>query len=145
VLDDKWSDGDSDGGTGSRGDRVRAPRDESATVVSATGAREPASVVLEYEVTRKGEGDGVVLHGRTSVDGRHEAFVEHSARDREQLQLRGARAERRLVRRRDEVPREHPRRTTIRWKPVLRVARGGTVNADVAGGGWSREVRVKVE
>jgi hypothetical protein len=112
---------------------------------SAKDAREPASVAIEYEVTRKGADEGVVLRGRTTVDGRHEPGVEHNAHDREELRF--------ATRERNDgsfdlemkYRETTPDGTTIRWEPVLRVARGGTANADVSGAGWSREVRVKVD
>jgi hypothetical protein len=48
---------------------------------------QPANVALEYEVTRKGEDNGVILSGRTSIDARHEATIEHNARDHEELRF----------------------------------------------------------
>jgi hypothetical protein len=112
---------------------------------TAKDAREPASVAIEYEVTRKGEGDGGALHGRTSVDARHEPCVEHRLRGREELcfetRERNDGSFDVQVKYREDVPDG----TSIHWEPLLRVARGGTVIADVSGAGWSREVRLKVD
>jgi hypothetical protein len=113
--------------------------------VAEKDAHEPASVALEYEVTRKGDADAVVLHGRTSVDGRHEAFVEHNSRDREELRFAARERNDGSFDVEMKYRESTPDGTTIRWEPVLRVARGGTVNADVAGAGWSRQVQLKAE
>jgi len=112
---------------------------------SSKDMHEPASVALQYEVTRKGEDNGVVLSGRTSIDARHEAAIEHNARDREELRF--AAHERNdgsfdVEMKYREIA---PDGTSITWQPVLRVARGGTATADIAGAGWSRGVRVKVD
>jgi hypothetical protein len=120
-------------------------RGAAAAPASAKDAREPASVAIEYEVARKGDDNAVLLRGRTSIDARHEAGVEHHARDREDLRF--AARERNdgsfdvEMRYRESTPDG----TDIRWEPVLRVARGTTASADVAGNGWARTVSVKVE
>jgi hypothetical protein len=111
---------------------------------TAKPAHEPASVTLEYEVTRK-EDNGVVLSGRTSVDATHEAAVAHDARDHEELRFaareRGDGTFDVGVRYREVAPDG----TSIRWEPTLRVARGATASVDVAGSGWSRGLRVKLD
>ena len=117
---------------------------DSATTETAKPAHEPASVTLEYEVTRK-EDNGVVLSGRTSVDATHEAAVAHDARDHEELRFaareRGDGTFDVGVRYREVAPDG----TSIRWEPTLRVARGATASVDVAGSGWSRGLRVKLD
>jgi hypothetical protein len=116
-----------------------------APVVTAKDTREPASVSLEYEVARKGDEGGVLLRGRTSIDGRHEARVERRARDREEIRF--AARERNdgsfdVEMKYREVT---PDGVDVMWEPVLHVARGTTATADVAGSGWARTVSLKVD
>jgi hypothetical protein len=116
-----------------------------APAATAKEAREQATLSIEYSVSRKGEDDGVLLRGRTSIDDRHEARVEHRAKDHEDLRFaareRGDGSFDVEMKYRETSP-DGP---DITWEPVLRIARGATSSADVSGPGWSRAVSVKVE
>lgn len=116
----------------------------------ARGPHEPESVAIEYEVTRKGPvvgagpDDGVILRGRTSIDSRGDAEIKHAARDREELRLGAHQRDDGTfdveVRYQEVSPEGQ-----IAWQPVLRLARGAQGSADVAGAGWARSIRVKLE
>jgi hypothetical protein len=116
-----------------------------APLASPRDAHEPASVAIEYEVSRKGDSEGTLLRGRTSIDGRHEAAIEHSARDREELRFAARERNDGSFDVEMKYRESGPDGTNILWEPVLHVARGATVNADVAGAGWSRAVSVRLE
>jgi len=109
-------------------------------------AREPPSIAVEYEVTRKGapSDQSVILQGRTSIDSRGDAEIKHSARDHEELRL-GARERNDGTFDVEVRYQEASQEGQIAWQPVLRLARGGSATADVAGAGWARSIRVKLE
>jgi hypothetical protein len=116
-----------------------------APAVPVKEAREPASVAIEYEVSRKGDDPGVLLRGRTTIDGRHDARVERRAKDREDLKFaawdRGDGSFDVEVKYREVAPDG----TDLAWQPLLHVVRGVTANAEVAGAGWARALSVRVE
>jgi hypothetical protein len=115
-------------------------------VSSVRDAREPPSIAVEYEVTRKGapSDQSVILQGRTSIDSRGDAEIKHSARDHEELRL-GARERNDGTFDVEVRYQEASQEGQIAWQPVLRLARGGSATADVAGAGWARSIRVKLE
>jgi hypothetical protein len=109
---------------------------------------EPAGVAVVYRLLRIGEGDGVVLSGRTHVDPHHGARVDAvGAHTLAQQKLQF-----------DARPREDGsvvvdvryEETTvegahIEWMPQMRVAHGATGRAEVSGGSWGRAIEVSVE
>jgi hypothetical protein len=113
---------------------------------SVSDAREPPSVAVEYEVTRKGAppDQSVILQGRTRIDARNDAEIKHAARDHEELRL-GARERSDGTFDVEVRYREASQEGEIAWQPVLRLARGSSATADVAGAGWARSIRVKLE
>ena len=130
-------------------------RGGTAPPASSAHGPERASVAVEYEVTRKGTDEGVVLKGRTNLDAPGDAEVKYDSRDDATPPGHGQRRREELrvgARERSDGTfdvelryREQSPDGEIAWEPVLHLARGASSSVDVAGAGWSRTIRVKLE
>ena len=127
---------------------MAAPPPPSAPPSCASRASPPpAPVALAYELARRGDGDGVLLGGRTVVDVHHEHAIEQTAQSPRVIELRMH------ARPRDDgtlfVDVDYKERSAdgiqIEWSPTLLVARGAPTTADVSGAGWGRSLRLTVE
>jgi hypothetical protein len=111
-------------------------------------APEPAGVAVVYRMLRIGDGDGVVLSGRTLVDAHYGARVDAlaahtSAGQKLQLDARPREDGSVLVQvRYEETSAEGAK---LQWLPAVRIAHGTTGRAEVNGNGWGRVLEVSVE
>jgi hypothetical protein len=114
------------------------------TRVASSVADRP-NIALDYELTRQGGDTGVVLEGRTTLDGRESSGVRHSTpHGREELHFDS--------RARDDGSfdvwmryEEQSNDWDLNWNPVLHLARGSMAVANVEGPGWVRSLKLKVE
>jgi len=125
---------------------ARAPAARQA--VAPPRSPEPAGVAVVYRLLRIGDGDGVVLSGRTLVDPHYGARVDAlgahtSAGQRLELDARPREDGSVLVQvRYEETSAEGAK---IEWRPAVRLAHGSTGRAEVNGSGWGRVFEVSVE
>jgi len=123
---------------------ARAPLQQAA----APPRPEPAGVAIAYRLVRTGDGDGVVLSGRTLVDphygARVDAFAAHTSSGQKlELDARPRDDGSVLVQvKYEETSAEGAR---IEWRPAVRLAHGSTGRAEVSGNGWGRVFEVSVE
>jgi hypothetical protein len=109
---------------------------------------EPAGVAIVYRVLRIGDGDGVMLSGRTLVDPHYGARVDAlgahtSAGQRLELDARPREDGTVLVQvKYEETSAEGAK---IEWRPAVRLAHGSTGRAEVNGNGWGRVFEVSEE
>jgi hypothetical protein len=109
---------------------------------------EPAGVAIAYRLLRIGDGDGVVLSGRTLVDPHYGARIDAlgahtSGQQRLELDARPREDGTVLVQvKYEETSAEGAR---IEWRPAVRLAHGATGRAEVNGSGWGRAFEVSVE
>jgi hypothetical protein len=110
--------------------------------------QEPAGVAIAYRLLRIGDGDGVVLSGRTLVDPHYGARVDAlgahtSAGQKLELDARPREDGSVLVQvKYEETSAEGAK---IEWRPAVRLARGTTGRAEVSGSGWGRVFEASVE
>ena len=109
---------------------------------------EPAGIAIAYRLLRIGDGDGVVLSGRTLVDPHYGARVDAlgahtSAGQKLELDARPREDGSVLVQvKYEETSAEGAK---IEWRPAVRLARGTTGRAEVSGSGWGRVFEASVE
>jgi hypothetical protein len=109
---------------------------------------EPAVVAVTYRLLRIGDGDGVLLSGRTLIDPHYGARVESSAAHTSAGQQLDFEARPRedgsvLVEVRYEESSADGAR--FQWRPAVRISHGATARAEVNGSGWGRVLEVSVE
>jgi hypothetical protein len=124
---------------------ARAPAPQA---IAAPRPPEPAGVAVAYRLLRSGDGDGVLLSGRTHVDPHYGARIDAvgghtSAAERLELDARSRDDGSVLVQvKYEETSAEGAR---IEWRPAVRLAHGATGRAEVSGAGWGRVLEVAVE
>ena len=111
-------------------------------------AGEAPTLGLAYELTRQGDGTGVVMAGRSEAGPYNVLEVQqHAAKtgEKEELRLK--------LRPRDDgsvlVEVRYAEVSAdgghIAWEPLVHVARGTPAVAEIQGAGWSRAIRVRIE
>jgi hypothetical protein len=124
---------------------ARAP---APPAVAAPRPPEPAGVAVVYRLLRSGDGDGVLLSGRTLVDPHFGARIDtlgahSSAAEKLELDARARDDGSVLVQVKYEET--SPEGARIDWRPAIRLAHGATARAEVNGSGWGRVLEVAVE
>ncbi|MGO8994474.1 MAG: hypothetical protein ACLQVI_14240 [Polyangiaceae bacterium] len=119
-----------------------------SSTTAAPRPPDPPGLAVSYRMLRVGDGDGVVLAGRSLIDSHRSVRVDsvpaHS-RGNENLEL---------VARQDydgtmivqvSYHESNAEGAVLDWRPSMRLARGTTTRTEVNGNGWGRVLEIAVE